>query len=120
MQAAKILADDGIDVAVINARFAAPIDESILEGVLPIITLEDHRLDCGFGSALLETANRLGKTNLPIVIISGPKEFIRHDTRCNQLISIGINADNIAKNARILIGQNQSSIAGQGPIISKD
>ncbi|MBN1795830.1 MAG: 1-deoxy-D-xylulose-5-phosphate synthase [Sedimentisphaerales bacterium] len=109
LQAEQILADEGIDIDVINARFAEPIDEAIFEDDLPIITLEDHNLACGFGSVMLETANRLGKTAQPIVIIAGPGEFIRHDTRSAQLTKAGINAATIVKNARILIGQGRAA-----------
>ena len=45
MKTADILADQGIEIDVINARFAAPIDEKIIslfDGDKCIITLEDH------------------------------------------------------------------------------
>ncbi|MHC4184832.1 MAG: 1-deoxy-D-xylulose-5-phosphate synthase, partial [Planctomycetota bacterium] len=58
-EAASLLAKDGIATDVINARFAAPIDERIIS--LPVegkcvVTVEDHNLACGFGAAVLELA----------------------------------------------------------------
>ena len=57
LRAANVLAKEGIAVDVINARFAAPVDERIialLETGKSIITVEDHHSACGFGSAVLE------------------------------------------------------------------
>jgi 1-deoxy-D-xylulose-5-phosphate synthase len=48
----------GISAAVINARFVKPIDKEMLEffarSVDVVLTLEDHVLHGGFGSAVLE------------------------------------------------------------------
>ena len=57
ISAAKTLEQEGIAVDVINARFAAPIDDAIFALIgkgKGIITVEDHGLACGFGSAVLE------------------------------------------------------------------
>lgn len=59
--AEKLSAEQGIEVAVINARFAKPLDKELLAQYLPkfnaICTWEDHSLAGGFGSAVLEFAN---------------------------------------------------------------
>lgn len=58
-EAAKLLEADGISVAVINARFAKPVDKALVVHYADItkcfVTLEEHSLDGGFGSAILET-----------------------------------------------------------------
>ena len=116
LEAAELLAKDGIEVDVINARFAAPVDERII--LLPeegkgIITVEDHRLACGFGSAVLEAAavRAVGdgkpKTKRymlnAIRLLGTPREFIRHDSRQAQLMQANINADKIAQTARDMV-----------------
>jgi 1-deoxy-D-xylulose-5-phosphate synthase len=67
--------------AVINARFTKPIDTGMLEfyarSVDVIVTLEDHVLKGGFGSAVLEELNDLGLTT-PVVRIGWPDQFIEH------------------------------------------
>ena len=71
------------------------IDDAILQDDRPIITVEDHGLSCGFGSALMEQA---ALSNLPgrvIIPIGSPREFIRHNKRSEQLKQAGINADKI-------------------------
>ncbi len=104
--AAKALAEEGIEVDVINARFAAPIDSRIVELMgagKPVITVEDHGVACGFGSAIMEAAGQrsggflLRRDGGAIRILGAPKRFIRHDSRTNQLMEAGINADKIAE-----------------------
>ena len=75
------LEGEGIAAAVINARFAKPIDVVMLEffagTVEVILTLEDHVLRGGFGSGVLEELNTLG-LNTPVVRIGWPDHFIEH------------------------------------------
>ena len=125
LTAAKLLAEEGIEVDVINGRFAAPIDERIVSLLVEgkgIITVEDHRLSCGFGSGLLELAvealPRLKKATrrkrrakyklretrfLPIVVLGVPNIFVRHGARSNQLMEVGVNADKIVQTAKQML-----------------
>ncbi|GAH89506.1 unnamed protein product, partial [marine sediment metagenome] len=108
LKAADLLAKDGITVDVINARFAAPVDEkiiSLLDKGKGIITVEDHRLACGFGSAVLELAAATLKCPIknPIAVLGTPRRFIKHDSRNAQLMEAGINADKIAQTARQML-----------------
>jgi 1-deoxy-D-xylulose-5-phosphate synthase len=106
LKAAKLLAKDGIEVEVINARFAAPIDEkiiSLLDEGKSIITVEDHHLACGFGSAVLESAatKMAGSNTLGTIRVLGvPRRFIGHNSRKSQLMEAGLNADEIVKTVK--------------------
>jgi 1-deoxy-D-xylulose-5-phosphate synthase len=124
LKAAALLADEGIGVDVINARFAAPVDKrivSLLGKGKGIITVEDHYLACGFGSAVLEMAaleankgkrrdRESGRTDArreshnTIRPLGAPRAFIRHDSRCAQLMQAGVNADKIAQTAKEMLG----------------
>ena len=57
--AAELLAADGIDCAVINARFLKPLDHSMLEALLQehriLVTVEEGTIVNGFGAYLAET-----------------------------------------------------------------
>ncbi|MBA7634207.1 1-deoxy-D-xylulose-5-phosphate synthase [subsurface metagenome] len=106
--AVDLLAKDGITVDVINGRFAAPIDKkiiSLLDKGKGIITVEDHRLACGFGSAVVEAAADAfpGGIKKPIVVLGMPRRLIKHDSRDAQLMQAGINADKIAQTARQML-----------------
>jgi 1-deoxy-D-xylulose-5-phosphate synthase len=78
---AEMLEREGFSAAVINPRFAKPIDKDCVKefggrcGL--VITLEDHVLAGGFGSAVLETLNGL-ELQVPVVRVGWPDEFIEH------------------------------------------
>jgi 1-deoxy-D-xylulose-5-phosphate synthase len=114
--AARALAEEGIEVDVINARFAAPIDSRIVELMgagKPVITVEDHGVACGFGSAIMEAAGQHSGGFVPrrdggaIRILGAPKRFVRHDSRTNQLMEVGINADKIAEAVYQILNRRQ-------------
>ena len=58
MKTAAMLEESGISVAVINARFAKPIDKNLIMEYAKktgcIVTTEEHSVQGGFGSAVLE------------------------------------------------------------------
>jgi 1-deoxy-D-xylulose-5-phosphate synthase len=101
IDAAELLASDGVDIRVINARFAAPIDaemiaESLSAGV-PVITVEDHSLAGGFGSIVLETAQALTLPTQQVTRLGIPADrFVAHGSRAGQLAECGIDAAGIA------------------------
>jgi 1-deoxy-D-xylulose-5-phosphate synthase len=108
IKAANLLTQEGISVDVINARFAAPIDEAIismLDAGMSIVTVEDHHLACGFGSALLELASaKTANGRLADVCVLGvPKKFIGHNSRFYQLMEAGINAEKIVETAKEML-----------------
>jgi 1-deoxy-D-xylulose-5-phosphate synthase len=77
----EMLEREGFHAAVINPRFAKPVDRDCLSDFGSraglIITLEDHVLAGGFGSAVMETLNELDMS-IPVVRIGWPDEFIEH------------------------------------------
>ncbi len=106
LAAAEILSSEKIPVDVINARFAAPIDDKLMHLLSrgkKLITVEDHYLSCGFGSAVLEQAATNGHDIGLIRVLGAPRCFIGHDSRAAQLMEAGINADEIAKTAREML-----------------
>jgi 1-deoxy-D-xylulose-5-phosphate synthase len=78
---ATMLRKEGCSVAVINARFAKPVDHECIArhakrcGLL--VTFEDHVLAGGFGSAVLESLAEQG-IETPVVRIGWPDQFIEH------------------------------------------
>jgi 1-deoxy-D-xylulose-5-phosphate synthase len=111
LRAAEILGAEKTAVDVINARFAAPLDEKLV-GLLArgkgLITLEDHYLSCGFGSAVLEAAAAKGYRGAGnIRVLGAPRRFIGHDSRAAQLMQAGIHADEIAKMARQMLAEQR-------------
>ena len=114
LEAAELLASDGMETEVVNARFAKPIDRSMVrrafEGNRPVVTVEDHSISGGFGSAVLETAVEMGlpvgqfkRLGLP------PDRFVAHGSRGGQLSEVGIDAAGIATAVQQLVEQNERS-----------
>ena len=106
LKAAALLAEDGIAVDVINGRFAAPVDEkivSLLDQGKAIITVEDHASACGFGSAVLELAAAKSYSPKAIRLLGAPRRFIGHNSREQQLMEAGINADKIVETAKEML-----------------
>jgi 1-deoxy-D-xylulose-5-phosphate synthase len=113
MLAAQQLENEGVDVEVIDARFCKPLDAEMLARVLrsghAVLTLEDHALQNGFGSAVLEYA---AAHNLPtenITRLGMPDRLIAHATRKEQLAEVGLDAIGIARSIRDAITQFQQS-----------
>ncbi|HLH09905.1 MAG TPA: 1-deoxy-D-xylulose-5-phosphate synthase [Terriglobales bacterium] len=92
--------------AVINARFTKPIDAEMLEfyarSVDVIVTMEDHVLHGGFGSAVLEELNNLGLST-PVVRIGWPDQFIEHGKPESLRAKYGISAEAALEKLRPLL-----------------
>jgi len=106
LKAASLLAEEKIAIDVINGRFAAPVDEKILsflERRKSIVTVEDHAVACGFGSAVLELAVEKGCSTESIHLLGAPRRFIGHNSRDVQLMESGTNAEKIAEKVRKIL-----------------
>ena len=87
-------------VGVVNARFVKPLDETLLREVAVrarvIITVEDNTVVGGFGSAVLETLNRLG-LKADVHVLGIPDEFQEHATVDSVHARTGIDAAAIGR-----------------------
>lgn len=124
LAAAEALAQRDLYVTVVNARFAKPLDVNTLLPLLQklplIITIEEHSLIGGFGTAVLELAARERIGNLPpeqrIVCMGLPDRFIEHGPRdlllrCNDLDAEGIAKRFLAERERIMGHHESKSIS---------
>ncbi|HXD87526.1 MAG TPA: 1-deoxy-D-xylulose-5-phosphate synthase [Urbifossiella sp.] len=104
LAAARLLADEGIRVGVINARFVKPLDrETILRAVetLPFVaTVEEGTIEGGFGSAVLEAANAAGIDARNVVRLGIPDRFIEHGDRAELLAELGLHPEGLANAVR--------------------
>jgi 1-deoxy-D-xylulose-5-phosphate synthase len=81
LNAARVLSDEGIDSAVVNARFAKPLDSvMVLEQARKkrLITVEENTLSGGFGSAVLELLAQTQTSGVRIDCIGLPDRYIEH------------------------------------------
>jgi 1-deoxy-D-xylulose-5-phosphate synthase len=104
MTAAEALACEGLQVEVIDARFCKPLDEAMLSKVLrpghPVLTIEDHSLQNGFGTAILEHAVGHALPTRWITRLGMPDRLVAHATRPQQLAEVGLDPVGIAASAR--------------------
>jgi len=106
LEAARALADDGISCAVVNARFVKPLDGELLralgESVGRIVTVEEHALAGGFGSAVLEALNESG-SEARVKRLGIPDIFVEQASPAAQLAACGLNSRGIQAACRSLL-----------------
>jgi 1-deoxy-D-xylulose-5-phosphate synthase len=99
-------------IDVYDARFAKPVDGELIEQLLtkniPIITVEDHSIIGGFGSAVLEEAAKRKLDTSLITILGLPDRWIGHGSRKEQLAEAGIDALGISTVASRILSSNQT------------
>jgi 1-deoxy-D-xylulose-5-phosphate synthase len=100
---AEMLEREGFSAAVINPRFTKPVDRDCVaqfggrSGL--VITLEDHVLAGGFGSAVMETLSELD-VQVPVVRVGWPDEFIEHGKVDDLRTKYGLTAEAALVKAR--------------------
>lgn len=80
--AATQLAQQGVQAAVVNARFVKPLDCELLLDVAAqtrrVVTIEDHNAMGGFGSAVLELLADAGLSDVAVRRLALPDTFQEH------------------------------------------
>ncbi len=109
IEAAEKLRGEGLDVGVVNARFVKPVDEDVIRRAIEtgfVITIEENAICGGFGSAVLEAANRMGEPTDRIKVLAIPDEFVEHGPRGELLADLNLDAAGLRKAAHELAGRN--------------
>jgi 1-deoxy-D-xylulose-5-phosphate synthase len=100
MKAAEILAEQGINAEVVNARFVKPLDTAMLDDVSKrigrILTVEDGQIQGGFGSAVAEYIAQ-HHPNVKLHLHGIEDIFVDHGTQEELHADLGLDAKGIAK-----------------------
>ncbi|MGC6423940.1 MAG: 1-deoxy-D-xylulose-5-phosphate synthase [Lentimonas sp.] len=93
------LSEHGIKAGVVNARFAKPLDTEALlraaKGTSLIVTMEDHVITGGFGTAVME-ALQVGQSLCAVERIGWPDTFVEHGSSVYSLrASVGLDNESI-------------------------
>ncbi len=84
---------------VVNARFVKPLDEMLIIQLAQdhdrFLTLEEHSLAGGFGSAVVEFASDRG-LRVHVERIGVPNVLVQHDSQTKQRAQFGLHAENVA------------------------
>jgi 1-deoxy-D-xylulose-5-phosphate synthase len=109
LEAAKELLTEGIGARVINARFVKPLDDALIcQAALNcrrLITVEENVLMGGFGSAVLEMLQEKGITDIRVIRLGIPDEFVEHATQAELRKTYGIDQAGIMAAARKITGK---------------
>jgi 1-deoxy-D-xylulose-5-phosphate synthase len=98
-KSAEQLASEGFDTALINPRFFKPLDNGTHEffgrAADVVVTLEDHVLMGGYGSAVLEHYSERHIAT-PVLRVGWPDQFVEHATGVDDLRKkYGLTPENI-------------------------
>ena len=121
-ETAAVLTERGYDAAVVNPRFTKPIDENAAEffGKASdlVITMEDHVLSGGYGSAIIELlADR--RITTPVIRIGWPDQFVEHATSVNDLREkYGFTIASIVKKVEQATADAQSGASRRGQAVA--
>ncbi len=111
LMAAKQLSEQGIEMAVADARFIKPLDEQLIIGQASkaslVVTAEENALQGGFGAAVLELLADAGLT--PRTLRIGiPDRFVEQGTQAELRAQLGIDADGIVAKVKQALGCEHS------------
>ncbi len=97
-------AAEKLDATVANMRFVKPIDSDMVKRLAEthelLVTVEEHQIMGGAGSAVLEV---LSQTSTKALLLGLPDRFIDHGDSAKLLSSVGLDAEGIVKSIRTAI-----------------
>jgi 1-deoxy-D-xylulose-5-phosphate synthase len=113
-EAARELAEEGIQAAVVNARWAKPLDEEMIlalaKSTRRLITIEDHVVTGGFGSAVLELLERHAINAIETRVIGLPDKFVEHGAPTILKELYGLSSAHIKEVVHDLMGTHKSTV----------
>lgn len=102
--AADLLAGEGIDLTVVNARFIKPLDCELIVGLAQragvLVTVEENVLQGGFGTAVLELLEEHGIAGKRTLRIGYPDQFVEQGEQAELHAAYGLDAPGIAGRIR--------------------
>jgi len=114
MATAEILAAQGVQATVVNARFLRPLDTALLHPLAQrigrIVTMEEGSLEGGFGAAVIESLQE-AELHLPVMRLGIPDVLVDHATPQQSFETLGLMPDQMAER----IGQRFNFIAAAMP-----
>ncbi len=114
LEAADRLSQQGLDTAVINARFVKPLDEELITAwggkCGRVITVEENVLAGGFGSGVMELFEKKGLF-VPVKRLGIGDHFVKHGSRAKMLSLYHLDCNGIYQEA--LAFADQKAVTGE-------
>lgn len=115
LDAAELLSADGIQVAVVNARFIKPLDDDLLHRFCRngarVLTVEEGSLAGGFGSAIMERCQELGLNGVEFDRIGVADVYVHHGAQEVLRAEHDLHPEGIARRMRKLLERERSNVA---------
>ena len=115
LAAAELLEAQGVQACVVNARFAKPLDRELIitlaSRIGRLVTVEEHALMGGFGSAVLEALEEAGFYQVAVKRLGIPDRFVEHAKPEAQLAACGLTAERIAQSVFGFLGSREQASA---------
>jgi 1-deoxy-D-xylulose-5-phosphate synthase len=112
LEAADLLAEEGLDVTVADARFAKPLDTELVARLAAdhdlLVTVEEGVLSGGFGSAVLEEVNDSGLDAPRILRVGLPDRYVTHGKPALLHREVGFTGKAVAERILAAIGSGRS------------
>lgn len=103
LEAAELLAADGVDASVVNCRFVKPLDRAMLESLVEdhrfLLTVEDGTAVNGFGAHVAAAVEDLAP-EIRVVIAGAADRTYEHAARSDQLAEVGLTPAGLAERVR--------------------
>ena len=110
VKAAEQLSQEGLSTAVINARFAKPLDHELIVGVAKrvryVITVEEGCKMGGFGSAVLEALSDAGVISVTTKILGLPDWYIEQGPQDLLRERYGLTTEGIYRSVKELVSKS--------------
>ena len=123
LDAANLLAEDGLHVTVADARFAKPIDAGLVAQLAAehdlLVTVEEGVLAGGFGSAVWETLSETGLgaaspgASARILRVGLPDRYVTHGAPKLLHEEVGYTGARIAERIREAVAGKTGAVAQQ-------
>ena len=101
-------AAEELDATVLNMRFVKPLDAQLLAEVAAahelLVTVEEHQIMGGAGSAVCEALSQLPARNR-VLLLGLPDRFVDHGDPAKLLASVGLDAAGIGKSIRAAMSE---------------
>jgi len=111
MKATVILASEGIDATVINARYVKPLDtrrlSELAQSCHTIVTVEEGTTVGGFGAHVASFCARQMRSSTRVVTLGLPDDFVTHGPRAQLLADCGLTSEGIVAAVRQSQGRGE-------------
>jgi len=124
IHAAERLENNGIHVAVVNARFLKPLDRELISHWVSktrkVLTVEENVLQGGFGSAILELLQEEGLWEIDLMRLGIPDRFIEHGSQPLLRAKYGIDEQGIFQAAVQMVEGRLSTSADSEQTVTSE